>query len=120
MGLQSFDWLAFRTSARRECAYIELAETHMLTKLTVLPNIGKAIASDLLAIGIGSHDDFKGHDALKIFNDMKAVMGHRHDPCVYYTLLSVKHFMDSGESLPWWQFMAKDKADLALSKRSES
>ena len=54
----------------------------MLTELTALPNIGKAIATDLLAIGIGSHDDFKGKDALKIFDDLKAVMGHRHDVTV--------------------------------------
>ncbi len=51
----------------------------MLTKLTALPNIGKAIAGDLLALGINSPDDFKGNDVLKIFNDLKAVMGQRHD-----------------------------------------
>lgn len=92
----------------------------MLTKLTALPNIGKAIAGDLLALGISSPDDFKGNDVLKIFNDLKAVMGQRHDPCVYYTLLSVKHFIDSGESLPWWEFTAKGKADLVLNMRSKS
>ncbi len=47
-------------------------------------------------------------------------MGHRHDPCVYYTRLSVKHFRDTGESLPWWKFTAKGKADLALNARSKS
>ena len=92
----------------------------MLTKLTALPNIGKAIAADLMAIGIGSPDDFKGKDALKIFNDLKSSMGHRHDPCVYYTLLSVKHFMDTGESLPWWKFTAKGKSDLASNTKSET
>ena len=92
----------------------------MLTKLTALQNIGKAIAGDLLALGINSRDDFKGNDVLKIFNDLKAVMGHRHDPCVYYTLLSVKHFMDTGESLPWWKFTAQGKAELALNARRKS
>ena len=86
----------------------------MLSKLTALPNVGKAIATDLLAIGIVSPDDFKGNDPHKIFSDLKTVMGGRHDPCVYYTLLSVKHFIDTGESLPWWKFTAKGKADLAL------
>ena len=90
----------------------------MLTEVTALPNIGKAIATDLLAIGIGSPDDFKGNDALKIFDDLKAVMGHRHDPCVYYTLLSVEHFIKTGESLPWWKFTARGKADLALKRRN--
>ena len=92
----------------------------MLKELIKLPNIGKAIATDLLAIGIGSPDDFNGSNALKIFNDLKAVMGPRHDPCVYYTLLSVEHFIQTGESLPWWKFTAKGKADLALNARSKS
>jgi DNA transformation protein len=81
---------------------------------------GKAIAGDLLALGINSADDFKGNDVLKIFNDLKAVMRHRHDPCVYYTLLSVKHFINSGESLPWWKFAAEGKADLAMNTRSKA
>lgn len=89
-------------------------------KLIALPNIGKAIATDLLAIGICSPDDFKANDSLEIFDDLAEVMGHRHDPCVYYTLLSVKHFIDTGESLPWWKFKAKGKADLALKTRRKS
>ena len=86
----------------------------MLTKLTELPNIGKAIAADLVAIGIFTPKDFDGRDALEIFNDLKAVMGRRHDPCVYYTLLAVKHFMETGESLPWWRFAAQGKNELTL------
>jgi DNA transformation protein len=92
----------------------------MVKTLTDLPNIGKAIAADLMAIGIGSPADFKDQNSLKIFNDLQVVMGRRHDPCVYYTLLSVKHFMDTGESLPWWQFTAQGKADLALQASSPS
>ena len=92
----------------------------MLTKLTDLPNIGKAIAADLLAVGVASPEDLKVKDALEIFNGLKAVMGHRHDPCVYYTLLSAKHFMATGESLPWWKFTAQGKADLALNRRSKA
>jgi hypothetical protein len=88
----------------------------MLSKLTDLPNIGNAIAADLLAVGINSPDDLKSNDPLKIFNELKNVMGHRHDPCVYYTLLSAKHFMQTGESLPWWKFTAEGRADLALKK----
>lgn len=91
----------------------------MLTKLTDLPNIGRAIAADLMAVGICSPDDLNGKGALKIFNELRGVMGHRHDPCVYYTLLSVEHFMQTGESLPWWKFTAKGKTDLASIKRSK-
>jgi Pathogenicity locus len=86
----------------------------MTNQLTDLPNIGKAIAADLMAIGIRSPADLKGRDSLQIFKELKSVMGHRHDPCVYYTLLSVEHFLLTGVSLPWWKFTARGKADLAL------
>jgi DNA transformation protein len=104
----------------RKWGAIEISEAQMRTKLTDLPNIGKAMATDLMSIGIGSPDDFKGRDALQIFNDLKGVMGRRHDPCVYYTLLSVKHFTETGESLPWWKFTARGKADLTLESRRKS
>lgn len=93
----------------------------MLTKLTDLPSVGKAVASDLVSIGICAPNDFKGRDMLIIFNDLtKMVMGRRHDPCVYCTLLSVRHFLDTNEALPWWQFTTKGKADMALQSRSQS
>jgi DNA transformation protein len=90
----------------------------MLTKLTDLPNIGIAIAADLEKIGIGSPDDFNGRDMLTIFNDLKLVMDRRHDPCVYYTLLAVKHFMETGVSKPWWHFTLQGEGDLAVKLRS--
>lgn len=40
------------------------------------------------------------------------VMGHRHDPCVL-TLMSVQHFLESGEALPWWTFTGEGKKLLA-------
>lgn len=81
-------------------------------KLTDLPNIGKAIAADLESIGIIDPGDLENQNPLNIFNDLKNVMGHRHDPCVYYTLLSVQHFMKTGEAQPWWNFTKQGKIDL--------
>ncbi len=53
----------------------------MLAQWTALPNIGKGIVRDLLA---------------------------------------VQHFTETAESLPWWKFAMKGKADLALNARSKS
>jgi DNA transformation protein len=36
-------------------------------------------------------------------------MAQRHDPCVLYTLLAARHFLDSGEARPWWQFAAEGR-----------
>jgi DNA transformation protein len=85
----------------------------MSTPLTDLPNIGKAIAADLASIGINSASDLVDRDPLTIFNALREPMGHRHDPCIYYTLLSVQHFLIEGECLPWWKFTIQGKADLA-------
>ena len=88
------------------------SEASMLLMLTDLPNVGKTIALDLVSIGVNIPDDFRGREPMDMFNALKVPMGKRHDPCVYYTLLSVKHFLDTGERLPWWSFTARGKADL--------
>ena len=81
-------------------------------RLEDLPNIGIHIAGDLRAIGITSPDELRLRVPLAVFNDLKQTMGHRHDPCVYYTLLSVEHFFATAESLPWWKFTAVGKPQL--------
>ena len=83
------------------------------TKLEELPNIGKSIASDLRAVGIYLPQQLAGRDPLEIYIELAGVMGHRHDPCVLYTLMSVKHFLESGEVLPWWKFTEQGKKLLA-------
>ena len=73
-------------------------------KLEDLPNIGKSIAADLRAIGILFPHQLTERDPLAIYNELSNIMGHRHDPCVLYTLISAQHFLESGNALPWWKF----------------
>lgn len=79
------------------------------TRLEDLPNIGKSIASDLRAIGILHPHQIAAQEPLAIYLELAGVMGHRHDPCVLYTLMSAKHFLASGEVLPWWTFSEQGK-----------
>jgi len=72
-------------------------------RLEDIPNIGKSIASDLRAIGITSPQQLAKHDPLATYLALADSMGRRHDPCVLYTLMAARHFMESGESLPWWK-----------------
>jgi DNA transformation protein len=83
-----------------------------ISKLEDLPNIGSHIANDLRAIGINSPADLRRRVPLTTFNELKDTMGHRHDPCVFYTLLSVEHYFATSESLPWWRFTAIGKTQL--------
>ena len=87
------------------------------TQLEDLPNIGKAIAADLRRIGIVRPDQLAGREPIAIFRELSEVMGHRHDPCVLYTLISVKHFLACGEALPWWNFTAEGKILLQSSEK---
>jgi hypothetical protein len=46
-------------------------------KLNQLPNIGKAISADLVSIGIKDSADLLGKNPLKVFIDLKEVMGKK-------------------------------------------
>jgi hypothetical protein len=82
-------------------------------KLEELPNIGKSIAADLRSIGVLNPQQLAGRDPLATYIELGVVKGRRHDPCVLYTLMSVQHFLESGESLPWWTFTGEGKKLLA-------
>lgn len=78
-------------------------------QLEHLPNIGKAIAADLRAIGIHSPQQLLEHEPLDLYLKLSGPMGKRHDPCVLYTLLAVRHYLQSGEKQAWWQFTEQGK-----------
>ena len=85
-----------------------------VSELTDLPNIGKAIASNLHSIGIQHPQDLIGKDAYKLHDELCRVTGTKHDPCVIDVFLSVIDFMNGGDPTPWWKFTAERKK--ALSK----
>ena len=89
-------------------------------KLEDLPNIGKSIAADLRVIGILLPQQLAGREPLAIYRELATVMGQRHDTCVLYVLLAVKHFLEKGEALPWWQFTGQRKKLLSSRQPMES
>jgi len=78
-------------------------------RLEDLPNIGKAIAADLRAIGICDPRQLAERTPLEVYGRLAGAMGERHDPCVLYTLLSVRDFFDRGTARPWWEFVAEGR-----------
>jgi len=83
------------------------------SKLTDLPNIGKATARDLGAIGIHSPGQLARRDPMATFRELAGVMGSRHDPCVLYMLLSAHRYLNGGPALPWWAFTEEGRSLLA-------
>jgi hypothetical protein len=65
-----------------------------------LPNVGKAIAGDLRAIGIRKPAQLKGRDPYALYASLNRVTGMRHDPCVLDTFIAVVRYVDGGPAKP--------------------
>lgn len=75
--------------------------------LDQIPNIGKSIANDLIAIGIKRPVQLIGKDPVALYRKLEEVMRERHDPCVCDILMAAVDFMEGGKAKPWWEFTAK-------------
>lgn len=80
-----------------------------VSKLDELPNIGKAIAADLLLIGIKHPQELIGQDPLELYARLCQVTGTQHDPCIIDVFMSAVDFMQGGEPHPWWLFTRERK-----------
>jgi DNA transformation protein len=78
-------------------------------RLEDLPNIGKSIAADLRSLGIHQPQQLLDHTPLALYLHLATRMGKRHDPCVLYTLLAARHYLETGEVVPWWKFTEQGK-----------
>lgn len=82
-------------------------------RLEDLPNIGASIANDLRGLGIHTPAQLATHDPLATYLRLATPMGQRHDPCVLYTLMAAKHYLNTGKALAWWTFTDAGKRLLA-------
>jgi hypothetical protein len=91
-----------------------------VTQLEALPNIGKAIGKDLRLIGIKQPQDLIGKNAFDLYTLLCEKKGRRIDHCVIDVFMSVIHYMEGGESLPWWSFTKKRKLILNRKDKEEN
>lgn len=80
-----------------------------VSRLDALPNVGKAMAADLRTVGIDHPRRLIGQDPFALFEALCEKTGKRHDPCVIDVFMSVVHFMEGGDPLPWWSFTEERK-----------
>ncbi|MCA0177285.1 MAG: helix-hairpin-helix domain-containing protein [Proteobacteria bacterium] len=78
--------------------------------LTDLPNIGKVSASDLRLIGIDTPHALVGLCPYAMYDQLCAVTGTHHDPCVIDVFISITRFMAGEDPQPWWAYTAERKA----------
>ena len=87
-----------------------------VTRLDELPNIGKAMSRDLQLIGINYPQMLIGKKPLELYQALCTKLGKRQDPCVLDIFISVIHFMEGGDPLPWWFFTEKRKKLVSQTK----
>ena len=85
-----------------------------------LPNVGKAIAADLRALGIRRPGQLKRRNPYALYDRLNRVTGLRHDPCLLDTFIAVVRFVDGGPAKPWWAYTAERKRTLAARRRSST
>ncbi len=86
-------------------------ERKNLSRLTDIPNVGKATAADLRLLGIDRPSQLVGKDPIRLYDRLCDKTGQRHDPCVLDVFLSAVHFMDGGPPRPWWTSNMALRAD---------
>jgi hypothetical protein len=89
-----------RADARREAEI----------KLCAIPNVGPAMADDLIRLGITRLEDLAGRDSDEMYGALCALDGKRHDPCVRDVFAAVVSYANGEEARPWWAFTPARKA----------
>src|SRR5688572_15553161 len=72
--------------------------------LRQIPNIGPAMAQDLVRLGVRSVADLAQRDADELYTTLGQLDGRRHDPCVLDTFNAAVAYARGGPPRPWWEF----------------
>jgi len=78
--------------------------------LTIIPGVGKSIASDLWHIGIRKVEDLKGQDPEELYELSNRFAGSTQDRCLLYVFRCAVYFVETPkeeqdpEKLKWWNW----------------
>jgi Pathogenicity locus len=78
--------------------------------LQQIPNIGPAMAADLIRLGITSSQDLADQNPDVLYTRLCRLDGVRHDPCVHDVFAAAVSFANGGPPEPWWFFSRRRKA----------
>ncbi len=81
--------------------------------LREIPNVGPAIAGDLLRLGIAGRADLVGQDPDALYERLCQMDGPRHDPCVLDVFAAAVSYANGEPAQPWWVFSRRRKARAA-------
>lgn len=82
----------------------------VLRVLQTIPNVGPAIAGDLVRLGITDVRQVGERDAGEMYETLCALDGVRHDPCVLDVFSAAVAYARGEPARPWWEFSRERKA----------
>ncbi len=100
----------WRIPAGFEAAFVEFQ---------TVPNIGKAMAEDLVRLRIRGIKGLARQNAMSLYNAISRLDGVRHDPCVLDTFMAAVEFAKTGTCKPWWKYTPERKAMLAAAAKPQ-
>jgi hypothetical protein len=96
---------------RAELAASLTAEQRRATgALQGIPNVGPAMATDLLRLGVADVQDLATREPDALYAALGALDGRRPDPCVWDVFAAAVAYARGEPARPWWYFTAVRKA----------
>jgi hypothetical protein len=74
-----------------------------------IPNVGPAVAKDLIRLGIHAPEQLAGRDGDQLYDELCEQDGVRHDPCMRDVFASAVSFANGEPARPWWTFTPERK-----------
>jgi hypothetical protein len=79
-------------------------------RLRQIPNVGPAIAGDLLRLGIADPADLVAREGDELYDELCRIDGVRHDPCLRDVFAAAVDYARGGPPRPWWTYTPERKA----------
>lgn len=71
-----------------------------------LTNVGPAVVQYLARVGITEQSQLVCQDPVELFDQLCAIDGRQHDPCLLDTFMSAVEQADGAPPRPWWDYTA--------------
>jgi hypothetical protein len=87
-----------------------MTKQQVIKELTIIPGVGKSLATDLWNIGITSVTDLKGKSPYELYDLSNRFAGTVQDRCVLYVFKCAVYFANTPaheqepEKLKWWNW----------------
>jgi len=81
-----------------------------LRVLQTIPNVGPAMAGDLVRLGISDVRQVGQREPGEMYESLCALDGVRHDPCVLDVFSAAVAYARGEPARPWWEFSRERKA----------